>query len=199
MDDPPGLAAPAAVLAALAPRPVAAEALPPAQALGAVLAEALHAPRAHPPAALALRAGWAVAAADTLGASPHAPLPLPGRPPFVSPGEALPPGADAVLPPFALEEAGPLALALADLAPGEGVRRAGEDLAAGAVLRAAGQRLRPQDLPALAALGLEAVAVRRPPPGGAGAGGAAGPRPAPVAAPPGGPPPPPQGGGGAAP
>ncbi len=158
----PGLAAPAALLAMLAPRPVAPVALPPARALGAVLAEELRAPRTWPPAPLALRAGWAVAAADTLGASPHAPLPLPARPAAVLPGDSLPPGADAVLPPFALEEEGPLALALADLAPGEGTRRGGEDLAEGALLRAAGQALRPQDLPALAALGITAVAVRRP-------------------------------------
>jgi len=136
--------------------PVAARAMPLAQAIGHVLAAPLRAAAAVPPRATALREGWAVAAAATEGAGPYAPAALPGLA-WVVPGEALPPGTDAVLPAFARDGA----LVLEAVAPGEGVRPAGEDAAAGAVLRRAGHRLGPLDL-LLATAGVGAVSVRVP-------------------------------------
>jgi molybdopterin molybdotransferase len=154
-------AALAALRAAIA-GPVAPRRLPAAEAVGHVLAAPLAAAAAVPDRPAAARDGWAVAAADTLGAGPYAPAPLPAPPARVAPGEAMPAGTDAVLLPFDLDAEGPLPQALTALAPGEGVRRPGEEIAAGTLLRAAGERLVARDLPALAALGIAEVAVRVP-------------------------------------
>jgi molybdopterin molybdotransferase len=162
---PLGLAPPAEALAALlalVPGPVAPRRVPAAAAVGRVLAGALVATRPIPAAPVAARDGWAVASVHTAGAGPYAPSPLPGTPAWVESGEPLPAGADAVLTPFEVDSAGPFAAALAAAAPGDGVRAAGEEAATGLVLRAAGERLRPLHLPALVALGIEAVAVRVP-------------------------------------
>ncbi|WP_203074774.1 molybdopterin-binding domain-containing protein [Falsiroseomonas ponticola] len=142
--------------------PVAPCHRPPAAALGRVLAAAVVAPGPVPARAIALRPGWAVAAAETEGASPFSPVPLPGSPALLAAGDALPPGMDAVLDPFDAEAAGPLVMALQPVAPGDGVRAAGADVAPGQVIRAAGERLGPRDLPALAALGVGQVALRIP-------------------------------------
>jgi molybdopterin molybdotransferase len=142
--------------------PVAPRAMAPAAALGCVLAEALRAPCPVPAWAVALRAGWAVVAAETLGAGPFSPLPLATPPRRVAAGEALPEGADAVLDPFGLEGEAPFAMAVQEAAPGDGLRGAGEEIAAGATIRAAGERLRAPDLPALAAIPVTAVRVRVP-------------------------------------
>jgi molybdopterin molybdotransferase len=75
----------------------------------------------------------------------------------VAPGEVLPAGTDAVLPDFARDGD----MVLEAVAPGEGVRPAGEDAAAGAVLREAGHLLGPLDL-VLGAAGVAEVAVRVP-------------------------------------
>jgi molybdenum cofactor synthesis domain-containing protein len=159
------LADPAAALdalLALAPAPVTPCRLPAAAAVGLVLAEALVARGPVPAMPVAARDGWAVAATDTDGAGPYAPAMLPAPPHRLAPGDPLPPGTDAVLAPFELSEDGPFAAAVATVAPGEGVRRPGEEIAPGTLLRAAGQRLRARDLPALAALGIAEVALRRP-------------------------------------
>jgi molybdopterin biosynthesis enzyme len=157
------LTPPAEALAALLRRlhPVAPKVLPVAEALGRVLAEPIRALRPVPAAPVALKPGWAVRADDTSGAGPYGPVPLPEPPVRVAPGDPLPAGTDAVLDPFELED-GPFPQVLAPVAPGEGVRAAGEDLPAGTTLRAAGERLRACDLPALAALGVTEVAVRIP-------------------------------------
>ncbi|TDH58899.1 molybdopterin-binding protein, partial [Dankookia rubra] len=126
------------------------------------LAAPLVAPGPVPPAPMAFQPGWAVAAADTLGAGPYAPVPLAAAPARVAPGDLLPAGTDAVLPPFALDLDGPFAQVLEPVAPGEGVRLPGEEVAAGTLLRRAGERLAPRDLPALAACGIGQVAVRLP-------------------------------------
>lgn len=147
---------------ALMPAPVAPRTMPAAEAVGRVLAAAVRAEAPVPAAPVALRDGWAMAAADTLGASPYSPVPLPTTPPRLEPGATLPPGTDAVLPLFDLDGTGPFAQVMQPVAPGEGIRRPGEEIAAGTLLRSAGERLRARDLPALAALGLREVAVRVP-------------------------------------
>ncbi|BDG73514.1 molybdopterin-binding protein [Roseomonas fluvialis] len=144
-------------IAAVAPR-----SLPLAEAVGCVLAVPLEATAPAPPCAVARWDGWAIAAADTLGAGPYAPAVLSVPPRLLQPGDALPPGTDAVLPLPELVREGPFAQVLDAVAPGSGVRWPGEDAAAGTLLRAAGERLSPLDLPVLAALGVTEVAVRRP-------------------------------------
>ncbi|WP_211848471.1 molybdopterin-binding protein [Neoroseomonas eburnea] len=147
---------------ALLPHPVAPQRMAAAAAVGRVLAEPVQAIAPVPALPTALRDGWAVSAAETLGADSYAPLPLATLPPRMRPGDVLPPGADAVLPAFDLLPDGPFGQVVQPVAPGEGVRRAGEDIPAGTVLRAAGERLLPRDLAALAALGRAEVAVRIP-------------------------------------
>ena len=157
-----------AALLALLPGPVAPRRIPVAAALGRVLAAPLVAAGPVPVAPMALQDGWAVAAAETLGAGPYAPVLLAAAPARIVPGELLPPGTDAVLPAFALVQDGPFAQVLEPVAPGEGVRLPGEAVAAGTTLRRAGERLAPRDLPALAECGIVAVAVRVPRVGWAG-------------------------------
>lgn len=165
MSAPLRLTDPAAALDALlslVAGPVAPCRVPIADAVGCVLAEPLVARGPVPALPVAARDGWAVTAADTDGASPYAPAILPTPPGRVAPGDPMPAGSDAVLAPFELSEDGPFAAAVGAIAPGEGVRRPGEEIAAGSVLREAGERLGARDLPALAALGIGDVAVRRP-------------------------------------
>ncbi|HYF52663.1 MAG TPA: hypothetical protein VEA41_00200 [Salinarimonas sp.] len=142
--------------------PVAPARIAPQAAIGAVLAEPLAAPAPVPARALARRAGVAVAASDTVGASPYAPVVPALAPVPVEAGAPLPPGADAVLEPGDLVEDGPYPEILAALAPGDGARRAGEDVPAGTILRGAGERVRPLDAALARALGHDALAVRRP-------------------------------------
>ncbi|WP_372424779.1 molybdopterin-binding protein [Salinarimonas chemoclinalis] len=142
-------------------RPVAAIVCAPADAVGAALAQDVFAPADVPAAARARRAGFAVAAADTIGASPYAPGVCATPPARIAAGAPLPPGSDAVLPEGALSQ-GPIAEFLAEVAPGTDVRRAGDDARAGAPILRAGHRLRASDASVLAALGVATVAVRRP-------------------------------------
>ena len=144
-------------LAPLPPRRV-----PLAEAEGAVLAAPLLVPSPVPAAAIALRRGYAVASADTQGAGPYSPLPLPGLPALVGPGQALPDGADAVLPDDAVLIVGRGAEAQESATPGQWVRRIGEDAPAGAILRQAGEVLRATALALAQAAGISHCEIRRP-------------------------------------
>ena len=147
------------VLATL--EPVAPEVMAPFAALGAALAEPVAAPSDVPSVAHARLHGHAVRADELVGASPSSPVFLAAMPPLVFPGDPLPPGTDSVLEPAFLRCDGPLAEAIASPAPGEGVRRAGEDIAAGPRLFGRGAVVSPDVGLMLAACGLERVAVRR--------------------------------------
>ncbi|MBK9081277.1 MAG: hypothetical protein IPL88_03945 [Rhizobiales bacterium] len=148
-----------AALAALAGlAPVAATRLPPRAAVGFALAEDARAPADIPAAATALAPGYAVAALDLVGASPHSPVLLARPPARVFAGEPLPAGCDAVLPPGA--HAGREATGA--VYPGEGARLAGHDLAAGAVLARAGATVTAELALAAEAAGLAALACRLP-------------------------------------
>jgi molybdopterin biosynthesis enzyme len=136
--------------------------VPLAGAEGAVLAAPLLVPSPVPAAAIALRRGYAVASADTQGAGPYSPLPLPGAPALVDAGEVLPPGKDAVLPEDAVRVIGGLAEVQDSAAPGQWARRVGEDAPAGAVLRQAGDVLRATDLAVAEAAGTSQCDIRRP-------------------------------------
>jgi molybdopterin molybdotransferase len=168
----------AVVAALLAPTPVQDRAL--ADALGLVLAEDLHARIPLPPFDNSAMDGYAVLAADVANAAPGHPIRLPvvedipaGRLDIVAlrPGTAhrimtgapMPPGADAVV---KVEDTdggtGAVRIDTA-AAPGNHVRRLGEDAVAGAVALPAGTVLGPAQLGLAAAVGAATVRVRRPP------------------------------------
>jgi molybdopterin molybdotransferase len=154
------------------------ERVPLAAARARALRETLIAPHALPPFDNAQMDGWAVRPDDLAHASASAPVTLDvvevvpaGRPPArrLHPGQAarimtgamLPVGAGAVI---AFEDAegldAPARVRLARPArPGENVRRAGDDLAAGDVALDRGRELSPHDLALLAALGFDEVPV----------------------------------------
>lgn len=138
--------------------PSAARRLALADCAGLRLAEAVAADGDWPPADRAAADGYAVAAADTLGAGSYNPVPLMAAVP-VSAGEPMPPGSDAVLPFEAVYAAGPLPEAVDAVAPGCGVERRGAWMRVGDPLLPAGRRLRPADLGLLAAAGHRTLTV----------------------------------------
>ncbi|MEX6504006.1 molybdopterin molybdotransferase MoeA [Pseudomonas zhanjiangensis] len=154
-------------------------ALPPVErvalgdALGRVLAEPLRAPFAVPAWDNSAMDGYALRAADLPAGGGS--LPLAGRIPAgdgaqqvlaaghavrIFTGAPLPPGADSVVAQeqCRVEEG---RVWLPAVSGGEHVRRCGEELAAGAPVLAAGQRLRAQELGLLASFGVARVAVYR--------------------------------------
>ncbi len=160
-----------------APEP---ETLASAAALDRVLAADLRSPEQVPAFRKSTVDGYALRAADTFGASQTLPaflqvrgeLKMGAAPPLdIAPGEALqihtggmlPASADAVLMLEYTQAAEGEIEALRAVAPGENVIQAGEDVAAGALVLPRGQRLRPQDIGGLLAVGIgEIPALRRP-------------------------------------
>ncbi len=134
----------------------------PEEAVGRILAEGLRAPENFPQAHMALRPGFALESAATIGASAYSPVIMMQVPVAVAIGEPLPSGADAVLAEDAVSFEGAVAEVLAEASPGENVRRAGEDLRAGDALREAGEIFREADLMIAGRIGIEACAVRIP-------------------------------------
>lgn len=153
--------------------------VPRARAHGLVLAGEVVAGEPVPPFANSAMDGYAVRAADTAGATAAAPVRLrvvgelpAGRPPStpVGPGEAIrimtgapvPDGADAIAIVETTERDGDDGVLVAAAArPGEHVRPAGGDLAAGRPVFGPGTPLTPAHLGVLASLGVDAVAVVR--------------------------------------
>ncbi|NUA99639.1 molybdopterin biosynthesis protein [Azospirillum melinis] len=136
----------------------AARVLPVSDCGGLRLADAVAAQGDWPPADRAAVNGYAVAAADTLGAGSYNPVPLTAAV-AVSAGDPLPAGCDAVIPYEAAQAVGPFIEAIDAVAPGSGVERQGAWTAAGNALLPAGRRLRPGDLGLLAAAGHDTVSV----------------------------------------
>ncbi len=134
---------------------------PLSQALDAVLAEDVQPPHC-PPHPIALRDGFAVAAAEIADAGPYAPAPLGLTACRVDVGGALPNGTDAVVPLDAITLRGDRAEAIAPIAPGEGVLAPGGDAVPATALRRAGERLRAIDLAAMTAAGIAEVTIRAP-------------------------------------
>ncbi len=100
--------------------------------------------------------GWASRASDLVGASSFTPLPLSRSPVWVEAGDRMPDGCDCVLDEDAIDLMGPIAQALSEAMPGQGVRRKSSTIAdprriAGAWrpgdLRHAGLRLRVVNVP----------------------------------------------------
>lgn len=132
-----------------------------AEAIGRVAAET--SPKAALPAFnTATTDGWALRAYDIVGASSYSPLQLAKSPRWVEAGERLPDGCDCVLDADSVEQAGPLFQVLAEAVPGQGIRRAGDDIAAGRSIVEAGRQIGAFDVLAARAAGLEHVAVRSP-------------------------------------
>lgn len=116
---------------------------------------------AYPSRDTASADGWALSANDLVGASAYAPLPLAMSPAWVDAGDAMPAGCDCVLDADAVEITGPLTQVLAEGVPGQGVRRAGTDLArmpAGV----AGHPVGAADLLIARVAGVQKLGVRRP-------------------------------------
>ncbi|OYW69001.1 MAG: molybdopterin molybdenumtransferase MoeA [Bosea sp. 12-68-7] len=167
----------AARVATLAAPVVGIETVPLAQADGRVLARDIAAPVDLPPFANSAVDGYAVRHGDLARAGPSR-LPVGGRVAAgadaagvavqgiavrVFTGAPMPQGADTVFMQEDVVLEGAVAVLPAGLAKGANARPAGEDIARGQPAVAAGQRLRPQDLALLSALGLTVVAVRRRP------------------------------------
>jgi molybdopterin molybdotransferase len=129
----------------------------------------------QPARAIALRDGFAVNAGAIGDAGPYTPVPLTLTARRLDAGDPLPDGADAVLPLDAVTLRRNSAEALATVSPGEGVLLAGGDAVPQMPLRRAGQRVRVVDIGAMAAVRVQAAAVREPSIGVAlgGVGGAA--------------------------
>jgi len=161
-------------------RPLPPEMTPLAECAGRVLAGDVTSEVDVPGFVRGMMDGYAVRAADILGASLYNRIPLrvigaslPGRPfdGSVAAGQAvqimtgapLPAGADAVLPAECVETSGDGVSAQADVAPGAHAGRIGDDIARGTQVLAAGRVLRPQDVGVLSSIGVAEVAVVRRP------------------------------------
>jgi molybdopterin molybdotransferase len=141
--------------------PVAPIELALADALGCIAA-GMPPLKAHPPHDIAATDGWALRARDLVGASSYSPLPLTTSPVWVETGDAMPEGCDCVVDSDAVDETGAMVQVLAEAIPGQGVRRAGSDIAAGTVVVEAGRRVLPRGLLMVRAAGMERLLVRRP-------------------------------------
>jgi molybdopterin molybdotransferase len=162
-------------------RPLASETVDLAIAADRTLAHDFAAPHDLPGFVRSTMDGFAVRARDTFGATETQPgyLRLQGEVIMgrvadftldagscarIGTGGMLPGGADAVIMVEHTREAGQETIEISrSVAPGSHVIGAADDAAAGQVLLAAGQRLRPQDVGLLAALGVEEPEVFRRP------------------------------------
>ncbi|MBS1263344.1 MAG: hypothetical protein MAG715_00520 [Methanonatronarchaeales archaeon] len=140
------------------------ESLPVEAADGRVLSSGYRAPRSSPHYDRSAMDGYAVEAADTVGASPATPVRIPmERVEAVHTGSSVPPGRDAVVKIEDAEERGEHLLVDTAVPVGKNVGAAGEDVEEGSVLFEAGHRLRPSDLSLMRALGTgEVTLVERP-------------------------------------
>ncbi|HLL92795.1 MAG TPA: gephyrin-like molybdotransferase Glp [Solirubrobacteraceae bacterium] len=149
-------------------------------ALGRVIAEDVVAERPLPAFDSSAMDGFAVRASDLAGARTGAPATLrvvdesrAGRPAraalargqaiAISTGAMIPAGADAVVRIEDTRREDGVVEVLGQVTPGEQVRRAGEDVQAGATVLARGATLGPAQLGALASLGRAHVTCARPP------------------------------------
>jgi molybdenum cofactor synthesis domain-containing protein len=166
-----------------------ARGVPLGEALGLVVADAVHSDEVVPPFANTAMDGFAVRAADTTGASAEHPVRLevigtlhagaatdltvdPGQALRIMTGAPMPPGADAVVmvertaPATGGVAGGPVDEAIdvfVDVDPGTHVRGAGEDVRRGDEVVAAGTQLTPAAVGVLASVGVtEVAAVPRP-------------------------------------
>ncbi|WFU71042.1 molybdopterin-binding protein [Bradyrhizobium sp. CB2312] len=141
--------------------PLAPVELPLTEAVGCIAAGTPLLP-AYPSHDVAATDGWALCANDLVGASAYSPLPLATAPAWVEAGDAMPGGCDCVLDADAVEVSGPLVQVLAEGVPGQGVRRAGSDVADRTPDGRQGHSVNVADLLIARIAGLEKLSVRRP-------------------------------------
>ncbi len=162
-------------------KPLEREAVPLENALGRVLAGKVFADRDLPGESRSRFDGFALHSADTLGATPEAPVSLriiPGHiaaghvlEPGPGPGESvriltgapLPSSADAVVPQEEVKAHGETLSLQRPCARGRGVTFPGDEVNKGEFLLSEGEVLTPARLAFLAAMGRDRVAVRRQP------------------------------------
>lgn len=153
--------------------PLAAEPVALAAALGRVLAEDVSATGDVPPFDSSAMDGYAVMAGEAgrrlriVGesrAGHPSPRQLgPGEAIRISTGAAIPAGAEAVVPVEQAQESGDAVVLRRGAAPGANVRRAGEDMPAGAVVLARGMLLGAAELAVAAGAGRGALSCARRP------------------------------------
>ena len=153
------------------------ESVPLVLAADRFLSREIIAPSSVPAADNSAMDGYALLAADTLGASAEKPVRLrvvgesaAGRPAEVTvergtasaimTGGVIPEGADAVAQIEIVEVEGDYILLRQEVAEGRAIRRAGEDMKGGDSIFAAGRRVRTEDIGTLATLGITNVPVR---------------------------------------
>jgi molybdopterin molybdotransferase len=141
--------------------PVAPIALPLDEALRCIAADTPPL-AAHPPHDIAATDGFALHARDLVGASSYSPVPLAAAPVWVETGAAMPAGCDCVLDSDSVDVSGPIPQVVAEAIPGQGVRRAGADIAAGSNVVEAGRRVVARDLLIARAADITRLKVRRP-------------------------------------
>ena len=145
-------------------RALPGERVPVRQALGRVTAEPVVARISSPHYHAAAMDGYAVRAADTVGATETRPLTLATEASkAVNTGAALPPTFDAVIMIENVQESAEGITITAPVAPWQHVRMLGEDMVATEIVVPAGHRLRPMDLGAIVGCGHTHVMVRRRP------------------------------------
>jgi molybdopterin molybdotransferase len=161
-------------------RPLGSEPVSIREVLGRVLTRDVVARRDVPPWDNSSVDGYAVRAADVASATRERPALLTvtdeipaGRMPTkavaaggaarIMTGAPMPPGADAVVMVEDTSLDGERVSIVASVEPGESVRRRGQDVRAGAVVIAAGRRMRPADVGMAASLGYARLEVGRRP------------------------------------
>jgi molybdopterin molybdotransferase len=141
--------------------PVAAEDVAFADALGCVAADMPPLPPL-PARDLAASDGWALCARDLVGASSYSPLALTAPPTWVEAGDPMPDGCDCIVDADAIEHMGSITQVVTEAIPGQGVRRAGSDLAGGLAAIETGHMIGPHQLLLARGAGLQRLKVRRP-------------------------------------
>jgi molybdopterin molybdotransferase len=145
-------------------------------ALGRVLAQDVVAPCNVPAHDNSAMDGYAVRAADlaagtgtalrvvgsAFAGKPFSGSVGPGQAVRIMTGAAIPPGADTIVVQEICRREAEQVFVPAGQQPGQHLRRAGEDLAAGGIALAAGVRCGPAELGLIASLGIAEVMVRRP-------------------------------------
>jgi molybdopterin molybdotransferase len=156
------------------------EQVPILEALGRVLAKDVYAGEDIPPLANSSMDGYAVLAADTVGASPNRPARLrivgqiaagyvpetavaSGTTMRIMTGAPIPSGADAVIKVEDTDTDGKYVNIYTEVAPGNYIRSAGEDVRQGELVLSKSTLIRPQEIGMLATLGHREVLVHRRP------------------------------------
>lgn len=106
--------------------------------------------------------GWAARSLDIVGASSYSPAFLIEPPVWIECGQSLPVGSDCVIEPQSVHHENGIFQVVAEARPGQGVRRTGDEIAAGASVIRCGQMIRPLDVLIATQLGLRSLSVRVP-------------------------------------